>query len=168
MLGPLAVLAVGSVLSGVILFFTEGLNKFILPIRYVSEAHHEHHENIVLVVVSIALVAVGAWLARWSTTRATSEEKATASPTGFASVAGNRFYLDEIFYGLLVLPLQKLADAIGFFDLNVVDGLIRAVSSIPSAIGKFGRRLQTGLVPSYALTMVFGIVALIALACLRR
>jgi NADH-quinone oxidoreductase subunit L len=168
MLGPLAVLAVGSVLSGVILFFTDGLNKFILPIRYVSEAHHEHHENIVLVVVSIALVAVGAWLARWSTTRATSEEKATASPTGFASVAGNRFYLDEIFYGLLVLPLQKLADAIGFFDLNVVDGLIRAVSSIPSAIGKFGRRLQTGLVPSYALTMVFGIVALIALACLRR
>jgi NADH-quinone oxidoreductase subunit L len=50
----------------------------------------------------------------------------------------------------------------GFFDKYVVDGLVNLTAVILDAFSRLFRRLQTGYVGSYALVLVVGMFALVA------
>ena len=155
MLAPLYMLAAGSVISGVVIFLTGWLNKFTLPAETVEAPHGSY----LLIAVSIVIVVSGYGLARVFPTF--DEKKSPA----FVKALANRLYLDELFYYLLVAPTQSLANLVGAID-KFVDSFIRGVANVPTAAGFQLRRMQSGIVSSYALTMAVGIVLLVALAFL--
>jgi NADH-quinone oxidoreductase subunit L len=73
-----------------------------------------------------------------------------------------KFYLDEIYQLMIVLPLRFLAGVCYAFDRWVVDGAVNLVGRIPPAVGALMRALQMGLVPFYALAMLLGMLVLFA------
>src|SRR5262249_42601273 len=78
----------------------------------------------------------------------------------------NKFYIDELYNALIVVPLTWLADAIGQFAWQLIhSGVVQCVAACPGIVAGWFRPIQNGLVQFYALAMMFGLVVfLIALA----
>jgi NADH-quinone oxidoreductase subunit L len=76
----------------------------------------------------------------------------------------NKFYLDELYYALLVQPMQGLTEFLRQIDLGVLDALVDLVGHVPRLLGGLFRPVQNGLVQFYALAMILGLtVFLLAL-----
>jgi NADH-quinone oxidoreductase subunit L len=73
----------------------------------------------------------------------------------------HKFYLDELYYALVVWPIASIARLCYWFDRRVIDGLVDGIGRLPAAIGGTLRSLQIGLVQFYALAMVLGLLVLI-------
>jgi NADH-quinone oxidoreductase subunit L len=170
---PLVILAVASAVAGWWLFATHGLADFLaatpsLTFPPVAEtaAPHAFHLDLALqgtlaALLGIALAAVG-HLGRRSD-GPQMERFLGPLETLFA----NRFYVDELYRGLVVRPLEFVALLAAGFDRHVVDGLVDGVARLPVAAGALARRFQSGLMQRYALAGVLGTV-LIVLAIARR
>ncbi len=72
-----------------------------------------------------------------------------------------KFFIDELYQTLLVLPLRGLAWLCYSLDRWLVDGLVNTIGRVPVAIGALIRSTQVGLIPIYALAMVLGTLLLI-------
>lgn len=166
MLAPLWVLAVGTVFSGIVIFYFDTLAGFILPMPFLEVAHEHHHESWLLVLLSISIAVAGVLIGRWLGLRKNQAESAK-TPNAFAIFAESRFYLDELFYNLLVAPTLYLASVIAAFDMHVIDSMARYIASLPETIGNQIRLWQSGRVSHYAAGMVIGIIALLTLVYLR-
>jgi len=77
-------------------------------------------------------------------------------------LSSRKFFIDEIYHGLIIWPLRILAAFCYWIDRHLVDGLVNFCGQIPLTLGSFMRRLQMGLTPFYALAMVLGALLLIA------
>ena len=73
----------------------------------------------------------------------------------------NKFYFDELYDALIIIPLTYLARFFYWLDRWLVDGLVNLVGSLPPLAGLLMRSLQMGLVQFYALAMVLGAIVLI-------
>ena len=73
----------------------------------------------------------------------------------------DKFFFDEIYAAVIVLPLRGLAWLSYQFDRWIVDGLVNLVGWIPRSMGALLRGLQMGLVPFYGLAMVLGLLTLL-------
>jgi NADH-quinone oxidoreductase subunit L len=164
---PMVLLAVGAVLGGLLgLSATTGLvHGFLSPV--VGEAGHEPVATglpefaLVLVATAVALAGLGlGWLVYgsglidWAAVRVRLGVLQRALARGW--------YVDDVYGSVVVLPGKvTLAFLAYVFDQRVIDG---AVNGLGSAFGRFagtGRRVQTGLVRSYALVFLLGAVALL-------
>lgn len=74
----------------------------------------------------------------------------------------NKFYFDELYYGLIVWPLKLLAQVFYWIDRWIVDGIVNLFGWLPREFGSLMRSLQMGLVQFYAAAMVLGVVILLA------
>jgi NADH-quinone oxidoreductase subunit L len=72
-----------------------------------------------------------------------------------------KFFIDQIYQLLIVLPLWLLSLVCYWFDRFVIDGLVNFFGKVPVAIGSVMRSLQTGMVQFYALAMILGLLVLI-------
>jgi NADH-quinone oxidoreductase subunit L len=70
--------------------------------------------------------------------------------------------VDGLVNGTAVVTREGFARFSGFFDRVVVDGLVNLVGWVLSLFSRGLRRLQTGYVSNYALALVAGLFALIA------
>jgi NADH-quinone oxidoreductase subunit L len=73
-----------------------------------------------------------------------------------------KFFFDQIYQVLIVLPLRGLAALSFVVDRWLVDGLVNLCGRVPPWSGSLLRSLQNGLVQFYALAMVFGLLVLLA------
>ena len=170
---PLVILAVASAVAGWWLFATHALGDFLaatpsltFPLVAETAMTPAFHLDLALqgtlaALLGIALAAVG-HLGRRSD-GPQMERFLGPLETLFA----NRFYVDELYRGLVVRPLEFVAFLAAAFDRHVVDGVVDGVARLPVAAGALTRRLQSGLVQRYALAGVLGTV-LIVLAIARR
>jgi NADH-quinone oxidoreductase subunit L len=165
MLFPLTLLAIGSLGAGGLLFFTNGLSNYILPIPFLPTEELHHHESWGLIIGSTLLVLVGTGIAWWTTRPDMSMAKGGVF-ANFAHVAANRFYLDEIFLAVLVIPIQVFSYVVAYFDDQLVDGLIRGLAKLPASIGGRFKRFQTGITFQYSLTLFVGVLTLVVLIVL--
>jgi NADH-quinone oxidoreductase subunit L len=163
MWAPMAVLAIGSVASGYLLYSGKAIVKWLAPV--VDKHHHEHEEFLQpIVVTSLAITAVvigvGIALAKYR------GELAASAPQDvsiFTRVARRDLLQDDANEFLFMHPGQKLTQALVATDEKVIDGVVRGVgaSAVGSARGM--RKLQTGYVRNYALLILIGaLVALVA------
>jgi NADH-quinone oxidoreductase subunit L len=163
MWAPMAVLAIGSVASGYLLYSGKAIVKWLAPV--VDKHHHEHEEFLQpIVVTSLAVTAVvigvGIALAKYR------GELAASAPQDvsiFTRVARRDLLQDDANEFLFMRPGQKLTQALVATDEKVIDGVVRGVgaSAVGSARGM--RKLQTGYVRNYALLILIGaLVALVA------
>jgi NADH-quinone oxidoreductase subunit L len=187
MVAPLAVLAVPTVLAGLILGIPpEGglIHTWLEEVFAGAEEAHagvlsgsiaagEHHGfelfglGGLLLLVGASVAAAGIWLAyRWYVERVGSAERFVERiPLGLgpgmyrASV--NKYYVDDI-YGLVFARGGVLfSEALWWFDAKVIDGAVNGAGWLASRIGGGLRKLQTGRVENYGLGMAAGLAVVL-------
>jgi NADH-quinone oxidoreductase subunit L len=108
-----------------------------------------------IAVVSTLVAALGLAVAAYFFLGDTKQSEWVATVLGplyRASYA--KFLFDEIYGWLIVWPLRALAWMCYQIDRFLIDGLVNLVGWVPAALGQVLRRLQSGLLQSYALAMV--------------
>ncbi len=126
-------------------------------------AHHDPAEY-VLMAASVLYVLAGISLA-WFLYLARPElPKAIAAKVkGLYDLSYNKFYVDEIYQAVFVDGCLALATFLwAFWDVVVIDGAVNGTGKVVRSLGGGLRQLQTGRVQGYALTFLFGAVAVAA------
>ena len=174
---PLVVLAVGALVVGGVFHnsFGEALARTpslaiaapeTLPfITESSPAHHDLemvHRNVAGLSAVLALVGIGlAWYLYLG--EQTQLKWAARLFKPFYGLSYNKFYLDELYYALVVWPMKILAKFCAWIDSWLVDGLVNFVGRVPLWTGGMVRWTGNGLVQFYALGMAVGVLLLIGI-----
>jgi NADH-quinone oxidoreductase subunit L len=75
----------------------------------------------------------------------------------------HKYYVDELYGAVIVRPALALANAAATFDANVIDGAVMGVGRLVGRGSAVLRRIQSGLVRRYVMTMLGGIVLVVAI-----
>ena len=161
MWAPMAVLAVGSIASGYLLYSGKAIVKWLAPV--VDKDHHEHAEflpPIVVTTLAVVAVIIGVSIA-FIKYRGELSERAPSEVSIFTRVTRRDLLQDDANEFLFMRPGQKLTQLLVKTDESVIDGAVRAVGSSALGSARGMRKLQTGYVRNYALLILIG--ALVAL-----
>ena len=163
MWAPMAVLAVGSVASGYLLYSGKAIVKWLAPV--VDKNQHEHTEflpPIVVTTLAVVAVIIGVSIA-FIKYRGDLSESAPSEVSIFTRVIRRDLLQDDANEFLFMRPGQKLTQLLVKTDESVIDGAVRAVGSSALGSARGMRKLQTGYVRNYALLILIGaLVALLA------
>ena len=111
--------------------------------------------------IALALAVVGVGLAWLMYGRVPVPSEAPAG--SFPVVAARKdLYGDAFNESVLMRPGQWLTRLSVYFDNFGIDGLVRSVAALVGGTSGRLRRMQTGFVRSYALSMFFGAAVLVA------
>ena len=172
---PLIILAIASAVSGWWLFSTHALSSFLAatpsltaPAVVATATPPAFHFDLALQgTLAAALGIVIAALGHLGRRSDGPQMERFLGPLG--TLFANRFFIDQIYKGLFVKPLEGVALVAAAFDRYVIDGLVDGVARIPAVAGAWVRHLQSGLVQRYALAGVLGtLLIVIALAARLR
>src|SRR5690606_38777962 len=170
---PLIILAVLSVVGGLInvpaaLGGGASLASFLEPIfadsaSVIEPFHLAHSTEYMLMAASGLAAIVMAFLAYNRYVKSQALPKSDLDARGsLERLSYNKFYVDEIYDGLIVKPLNKLS--IFFYkvvDKIGIDGLVNGIGRGVAESGKGVRLLQSGNVGFYIFLMVLGVIALL-------
>jgi NADH-quinone oxidoreductase subunit L len=165
MTSPMIVLAIGSVAAGGFLILSNRLLNFLGPVTGVPPTLHGVWTP--AGGGALALVAAGIVLAYLMYGR---REVSVTAPAGSpVTVAARKdLYGDAVNESLLMRPGQWLTRLSVYFDNRGVDGIVNTVAATFGGSSGRLRRVQTGFVRSYALSMLVGAVLLVGALLLVR
>ncbi len=151
--------------------------------------HYAHSVEYVLMLVSVLVASAGIFLAyQFYVKNPEFPRRLAASARTLYTVLANRYYVDELYDVLFVNRLKNLGNGLAAFDLGVVDGGVNGSAWLTRKTAEGSRRwdiwvidglinagafairlmsypvrmVQTGLVQSYALLIVLGLLAFAA------
>ena len=157
---PMIVLAIGSVGAGAFLIINDRLQDFLAPVVGVPPVSHGFLSTAGLVALVAALAGAGlGWM-----TYGRVPVPATAPAGRFLTIAARKdLYGDAFNESILMRPGQWLTRLSVYFDNRGVDGLVNSLAALVGGTSGRWRKIQTGFVRSYALSMFFGAAVLVAL-----
>ena len=160
MTAPMVVLAVGSTFLGGILAFGGTLQHWLEPVVGESVEVGAHTVSpVVLTLITLLVVAGGA--AGAFAKYARREVPLTAPVAGPLTVAArNDLYQDAFNEAVLMRPGQYVTRSLVFGDSRGIDGVVNGLAAVIGGTSGRLRRLQTGFVRSYALSVLGGAVVL--------
>jgi NADH-quinone oxidoreductase subunit L len=183
---PLVLLAIPAVFLGLVIGFPPEaglLHTWLEPVFAATIAAGGHAEasysflgiDGVLAIVTTALVAsaiVLAWrlfgvdmpsLDLRSQPRPDRVRQLSARPALAFLYRGssNKWWFDDLNNLLFVVWGGKLANAVFWFDRNVVDGTVNGIGAVTTSAGMRLRQVQTGRVQNYALGIAIGLIAMV-------
>jgi NADH-quinone oxidoreductase subunit L len=170
---PLIVLAGLTIVAGWALGVpSEDGTRFQRLLAPVFPLHAEEHSGlagILLLVLSVIVVAAGILLAWFMYGAAPVRADAIGQPrTVLQRLLLNAWYVDWLYDRIVVRPLFALSEFLArVFDAGIVDGAVNGVGRAVVAWSASLRRLQTGYVVNYALTMLAGAVAIVGFLLVR-
>jgi NADH-quinone oxidoreductase subunit L len=169
---PLMILAVLSLIGGFIGFpVIEGANKFaefLAPVfappagfpKAHEAAHHAVSFEVAMMAVSLVIAGLGIFLAYrlYIKNPALPDRLAERYKAPYDALV-NKYWVDEIYHWVFVGPLIRLSVFLWrFFDDLIVDGIVNGVAALFRGGSEVFKRLQTGNVQSYAVSILIGIV----------
>jgi len=165
---PLAALALLTAVAGFALGLPSEENNITRLLGPVFEPHEAGHSLIVMglsIIVFTAGLALAYYMYKLTPVRA----EAIGQPrTWLHALLLNAWYVDRIYDRLIVQPLYALSVVLArVFDLGVIDGIVNGVARMVAAWGGGLRRLQSGYVANYALTMLAGAVIVVVFLLAR-
>lgn len=164
---PLVALAAGAALAGLAVGFPPesglvheylGRMESLVPR---GEAHVDLGQIATLALVAVGFGLAGIGLAYLMYAR---RQPDPAAVTGRArplyTLLVNKYFLDELYDVRFTAFVKWLFGAGWAFDLHIIDGLVNRLGDGFVLAGRGLRRLQTGVVGNYALTIVVGLLFL--------
>ncbi len=170
---PLVVLALLTVVAGWVEIPSENGRRFtgfLAAVLPASEAHHGGVAAAVVVVVSVAVAVAGIALAlfRYYGIRAARPDLVAEPRSALHRLVLNAYYVDWIYDRVIVQPLFALwRVCAGLIDQQTIDGVVNLLGRAIIGWAAGFRRLQTGYVMNYALTMLAGAVVVVAFLLAR-
>ncbi len=165
MTSPMVVLAIGSLCAGGFLMISNRLINFLAPVVGTPPLSHGFFAPIS--DIALVLVVAGAGLAWFIYGRR--EVPVTAPRGSLVTVAARKdLYGDAINESVLMRPGQWLTRLSVYFDSRGIDGLVNTVAATMGGSSGRVRRVQTGFVRSYALSMLVGAVLVVGALLLVR
>jgi len=173
---PLMLLAVGAISAGWLgisetLGGGDFIGRFFRPVLGHPHVHAGSGEEFMVMGISIAC-AVGGILVSWIFYSLKPEipKNLVAKFKGIYNVLWNKYYVDELYDAIIIRPTMWIACSvlIPVTDGTIIEGI---VNGVPKAIAGFGerlRKLQTGSVQHYALTMAIGLFVLLSLVLIYK
>lgn len=162
---PLAILAIPSAIIGLLLgvggheswfhHFTEKVVGF-------KDAHAETLGSALPFMVMSSVIGILGVAFAWIRYK---DRVPSAEPTNtLQKIVANKFYVDEAYNTFIVQPIKNASHFLlwKLFDTGIIDGIVNSVAAIVRWAGGILRRLQTGLVQAYIVSMVVGIVLFLA------
>jgi NADH-quinone oxidoreductase subunit L len=171
---PLAALAVLTFVAGWALGFPSERGtpfaRFLAPVFPVHEGPAGGGVTITLAVLSLVVAAAGVTLAWFLYVSTPVRAEAVGRPrTWLHTFLLHAWYIDALYDRAIVRPLYGLSVFLArWVDLGLIDGAVNGVGRAALLAAQGLRRLQTGYVVNYALTMLVGAVVLIGFLLTRR
>ncbi|HEX2030594.1 MAG TPA: NADH-quinone oxidoreductase subunit L [Actinomycetota bacterium] len=162
---PMALLAVGAVAGGLLGLSAETgrVHGFLQPVFGEAARPHGGLSELTLSAIATAValagigVAVVVYASRWIDWMAL-----RVRLSGVRRALAHGLYVDDAYGALLVLPGKAASAFLAYvFDARVVDGAVNGLGRAFGRLAGVGRRLQTGLVRTYALAFLLGASAVL-------
>jgi len=161
---PLMALAVGSAVLGVAIGYApeQGfIHQFLNPVVEAGVVEHvpELATIIALALVSVVAGAIGIAVGFSMYVRHRPDPAALTRSAGpIYRILVNKYYIDELYDHRFVEGARAIAGASWAFDIHIIDGLANRLGWALAMGGQGLRRVQTGIVGNYALTIVAGLL----------
>ncbi|MCU0424646.1 MAG: NADH-quinone oxidoreductase subunit L [Candidatus Kapabacteria bacterium] len=178
---PLIVLAVLSVVGGFLgiphalgapLHIGNWIEHWLAPVLAPAhkvlghgEAHEIHAIEYVLMLASLVIAIIGILLARaWYSKSSETPNSLATSMGALYNLLWKKYFIDEIYYGLIVNPMHKIAETVVWKGAETygIDNVVNRSGSVVTALAEVFRRTQSGIAQNYALVLVIGIIAVMA------
>ena len=169
---PLVVLAVLTIAAGWVVGIPSEhgtrFARFLEPVFPIHESAQGGLTGAMLLALSVVIVFAGISLAWYLyMTGPVRPERIGQPRTPLHAFLLNAWYIDWLYDRAIVRPLVTLYGVFARFDLRVIDGLVNMIGLAVVAWSAASRRVQTGYVVNYALTMLAGAVAVVAFLLAR-
>jgi len=155
---PLRILAVCAAGIGLVVGPTHLFASYLEKTMGLTPVHEHHlHWPVMIMSSIIAIAGIGfAWMFYVAS---------PAIPAGIAramkplyAISQGKFFLDEIFKGLIVVPLIVIAKIATLVDQYLIDGIVDTAGKIPRALSLIPQQFHGGVVSNYASVMWVGVV----------
>ncbi|MBV9485153.1 MAG: NADH-quinone oxidoreductase subunit L, partial [Frankiaceae bacterium] len=161
MLVPMAILAAGSLVLGYLLILGGSLQHFLTPSVGPSLEVGAHTISpVVLSIITLAVVAGGVGAAWWIIGRKPVAAEQAPNVRPYAHATRRSLTGDAVNEAVFMRPGQYLTRALVYFDNRGVDGIVNGFAAGVGGTSARIRRVQTGFVRSYALSMLGGALAI--------
>ena len=152
---PLMVLAALSVLGGLFLL-GDWITDWLTPVVGETGHHELEVSPLVITLVITATVAVGVAIAWFTVGKAAVPRTAPVNVSFVTRAARADLYGDALNESLLMRPGDRFVGDLVTFDDHGVDGFVTGTGSAFAGMSGRFRRIQTGYVRSYALSVLLG------------
>ena len=160
---PMAILAIGSVVSGFLFTRGDALVHWLEPVVAPNE-HGEHSELLPPIVVSglaLTIVLIGISIAVMMYVRRPVEDVAPEDVSILTRIVRQDLLQDAANEAIFMRPGQALTKTLTTVDEKVIDGAVRGVGAIAIGSGAELRKSQTGYVRSYSALILIGATAIV-------
>ncbi len=158
---PLVVLAALSLLGGVLLL-GDWIIEFLAPVVGEPAEHTLPLPIIAYTLIVLAVVAAGVAVA-WIFVMKRDIPREAPRDVSFATRAARAdLYGDAFNEAVLMRPGNTLVESMASFDDKIVDGFVDGTGSASLGMSGTFRRMQTGYVRSYALSVLIGAALVVA------
>lgn len=159
---PLQILAVLSIIGGFInLPFFPVLSDWLDP----SIGHHELGLVTILLAATLSVLAAvfGVLLAFSYYHRGESWSRNVVAPfQSLSHLAENKWYVDEIYSAFIVAPILAVSRWFAStMDRKGIDGIVNLIGTDVMLSSNYVKRIQTGLIPNYALSILLGTILIL-------
>jgi NADH-quinone oxidoreductase subunit L len=138
-------------------------SRQILPAAFNTEP--EHNTELMLMGISVLVAVIGIVVAYvMYVARAQRPAEDDAQRSAPENLVYHKYYIDELYDGLIVKPVMALSNGLyRFVENGVIDPIANGFGRVTLAGGQLLRFVQTGSVETYLLLMVLGIVLILGL-----
>jgi NADH-quinone oxidoreductase subunit L len=124
----------------------------------------DHAAELGLMAFSSGLAFAGIGIAAYFfLRRKDAADRLAASFAGVHRVLLNKYYVDELYDATIVQPVRRTSERALWrvFDAGVIDGAVNGAGSFVNGASAILRRLQTGSMRAYALSVFVGVVLIL-------
>ena len=160
---PMAILAIGSVVSGFLFTRGDALVHWLEPVVAAHE-HGEHSELLPPIVVSgiaLTIVLIGISIAVMMYVRRPVENVAPENVSALTKIVRQDLLQDAANEAIFMRPGQALTKTLIAVDEKVIDGAVHGVGAMAVGSGAGLRETQTGYVRSYSALILVGAAAIV-------
>jgi NADH-quinone oxidoreductase subunit L len=160
---PMAILAIGSVVSGFLFTRGDALVHWLEPV-VAAHGHEEHSYLLPPIVVSgiaLTIVLIGISIAVMMYVRRPVENVAPENVSPFTRIARQDLLQDAANEAIFMRPGQSLTKTLIAVDEKVIDGAVHGVGAMAIGSGAGLRKSQTGYVRSYSALILVGAAAIV-------